>query len=191
MLIETQITQITNHKEHAHYFRQKREQLESRFSSKRLKVLTAIDNYPRDIGYRRFWLAFDEENYIRDYRTADVIDPTDIGDYELTRLIRHFDSAIADIEKDAKWVKDIPDQYAVETPAPVDPEVSVPPREITRIMVNIQGGDEESITAIFDKADISEWLPEKTVDTLLRIAQNFHVSVDKQLEEIESSRGDS
>lgn len=177
-------------KEHAHYFRQKREQLESRFSSKRLKVLTAIDNYPRDISYRRFWLAFDEENYIRDVRTADVINPTDMSDHDLTRLIRYFDSAIADIEKDAKWVKAIPDKSTVETPAPVDPE-AVPPREITRILVNIQGGEEEPVFAVFDKADISEWLPEKTVETLLRIAQNYHVSVDKQLEEIESSRGDS
>jgi len=179
-------------KEHQHYFRQKREQLEARFSSKRLKVLTAIDNYPREISYRRFWLAFDEENWIRDFRTADVIDPTDIDDYKLGQYIRYFDSAIADIEKDAKWIKDIPDKYAADadTAEPIDPE-AVPPREVHRIIVNIQGGEDEPITAIFDKADISEWLPEKTAETLLRIAQNYHVSIDQQIEEMESPRGDS
>ena len=176
-------------KEHKQYFRLKRERLESKFSSKRLEVLTAIDNYPREISYRRFWLAFDEENWIKNVRTADVVDPKPLDDNTLERYCQRFDNAVADIEKDADWVKAIPEPTAVETAPPVDPE-AVPPRRISRIMLKIEGGEEEPAFAVFDIADIQEWLPTKMVEDLLRIAKSYHVSMDKQLEELESPHGD-
>lgn len=114
-------------KEHKDYFRKKRERLEAQYSSKYLKVLTTIDTYPREISYRRFWLAFDEEHWIRDVKTAGLTDPKPLDDNTLRRYCRRFDEAIKDIEKDADWVQAIPDPTAVvETEPPDDSEVSVP-----------------------------------------------------------------
>ena len=177
-------------KEHKQYFRKKRERLESKFSTKRLAVLTAIDTYPRDISYRRFWHAFDEEHWIRDVKTADLVDPKPLEDGTLSRYCTKFERAIEDIEKDADWVKAIPDTSTVETEPPVDPE-AVPARRITRILLNIEGGAEEPAFVVFDLADIQEWIPTQMLEELLRIAQTYHVSVDEQVEELESPRGGS
>lgn len=46
-------------------------------------------------------------------------------------------------------------------------------------------------TVIFDAVDIAEWLPTKMIEDLFRIAETYHVSVDEQLKELESPRGDS
>ena len=88
-------------------------------------------------------------------------------------------------------MKAIPDTTAVETEPADDSEVSVPARRITRILVNIEGGESEPTFAIFDLADIQEWVPTKMIEDLLRVTETYYVSVDKQLEELESPRGDS